>query len=66
MGEKNISITNNLEQAEILSRFVEAGAEEWGLPGKIILNLVLVVEEVVANIIFYGYDDRAEHKRQLF
>ena len=65
MGEKNISITNNLEQAEILSRFVEEVAEEWGLPGKIILNLVLVVEEVVANIIFYGYDDRAEHRINL-
>ncbi|MGL1863078.1 MAG: ATP-binding protein [Pseudodesulfovibrio sp.] len=40
---------------------VEAFGEEHGLPKKVIFHLTLVLDELVTNIIDYGYADFDEH-----
>lgn len=62
MAVKNITILNQLDQLEYLANIMEMISEEWNIPTNIALNLNLVLEELVTNIIFYGYDDNDEHK----
>jgi len=62
MADKNITIINQLEQLEYLADTMELISGEWDIPMNIALNLNLVLEEVVTNIIFYGYDDKDEHE----
>ena len=61
MLEKNITIINQVEQLEELAGILETVSEEWDIPMKVSLNLNLVLEELITNIIFYGYDDKNEH-----
>ena len=61
MSEKTISIVNQLEQLDTVVQTIEMLAEEWDLPLSLSMNLNLVLEELVTNIIFYGYDDKDEH-----
>ena len=61
MLEKNITIVNQVEQLEDLAGILETVSEEWDIPMKVSLNLNLVLEELITNIIFYGYDDKNEH-----
>jgi len=61
MLEKNITIVNQVEQLEELAGILETVSEEWDIPMKVSLNLNLVLEELITNIIFYGYDDTNEH-----
>jgi serine/threonine-protein kinase RsbW len=62
MADKNITIINQLDQLEYLADTMEMISGEWDIPMNIALNLNLVLEEVVTNIIFYGYDDKDEHE----
>lgn len=62
MAVKNITILNQLDQLEYVANIMEMISEEWNIPTNIALNLNLVLEELVTNIIFYGYDDNDEHK----
>ena len=62
MLEKNITIINQVEQLEELAGILETVSEEWDIPMKVSLNLNLVLEELITNIIFYGYDDKNEHR----
>ncbi|HPT04027.1 MAG TPA: ATP-binding protein, partial [Bacteroidales bacterium] len=52
---------NQVEQLEELAGILETVSEEWDIPMKVSLNLNLVLEELITNIIFYGYDDKNEH-----
>ena len=62
MADKNITIINHLDQLEYLAHVLEEISGEWNIPMKIALNLNLVLEELVTNIIFYGYDDKDKHE----
>ena len=62
MADKNITIINHLDQLEYLAHVLEEISGEWNIPMKIALNLNLVLEELVTNIIFYGYEDKDEHE----
>lgn len=62
MADKNICIVNQINQLEYLAHAVEEISGEWNIPLNIALNLNLVLEELVTNIIFYGYDDKDEHE----
>ena len=62
MDEKKITISNRLDQLEILANALESISGEWGIPMNAALNLNLVLEELITNIIFYGYDDTNEHE----
>jgi len=62
MDEKKITISNRLDQLEILANALESISGKWGIPMNATLNLNLVLEELITNIIFYGYDDTNEHE----
>lgn len=62
MKEKTISIVNQIEQIEELARVLETLSDEWSLPTDLMLSMNLVLEELISNIIFYGYEDKSEHK----
>ena len=62
MAVKNITIINQLDQLEYVANIMELISEEWNIPTNIALSLNLVLEELVTNIIFYGYNDNDEHK----
>jgi serine/threonine-protein kinase RsbW len=62
MKEKIITIANKIEQLDVLVAELEQIAEEWELPMAFSMNLNLVLEELVTNIIFYGYTDDAVHE----
>lgn len=61
MYKKSITIINQIAQLEILAHTLEKISFEWNISMDIILNINLVLEELVTNIIFYGYDDNNEH-----
>ncbi len=62
MKEKTLTIVNQIEQLEEMAKTLEALSDEWNIPMDIMLSLNLVLEELVTNIIFYGYKDKDEHK----
>jgi serine/threonine-protein kinase RsbW len=62
MHNKSITIINQVAQLEVLANTLERISYEWNIPMDIILSLNLVIEELVTNIIFYGYDDKNEHE----
>lgn len=62
MAEKILTITNQIAQLEILANTLDSISEEWGIPMNTSLSLNLVLEELVTNIIFYGYEDKDEHQ----
>lgn len=61
MSLKVISIKNQIAQLENLASELEQITEEWNLSMNDSLNLNLVLEELVTNTIFYGYEDKNEH-----
>jgi anti-sigma regulatory factor (Ser/Thr protein kinase) len=65
MNRKQIIITNSLSELEHLAGWLEMLGEEWQLPSKVVFNLNLVLEELVTNIIFYGYCDDESHQIQI-
>jgi serine/threonine-protein kinase RsbW len=61
MKEKTITIKNQLEQITLLAEELEILAETWDIPMEMMLSMNLVLEELITNIIFYGYEDTLEH-----
>lgn len=61
MKEETISLTNQITQLDVLAGALESVAEQWDLSPAITINLNLVLEELLTNIIFYGYTDTNEH-----
>ena len=66
MDEKKITISNQLDQLEILANVLESISGEWDIPMNAALNLNLVLEELITNIIFYGYNDTNEHEINIY
>ncbi len=62
MDKKEIVILNDVSELRKLQDAVEAITDEWQLSMKLSMNLNLVLEEIVSNIIFYGYEDDAKHE----
>ncbi len=58
-------IKNDLHELQALGRFVEAFAEKHHLPPQTALQINLALEELVTNVISYGYKDQAEHEIRL-
>jgi len=61
MLQHKIIIQNQLSELETIATTLETVGENWDLPMSITLNLNLVLEELITNIIFYGYTDKNEH-----
>ena len=51
--EKEIRISNNLNEIVVLASFIEELGEELSLPAETVMNINLALEEAVANIIMY-------------
>ena len=56
--EKEIRISNNLNEIVVLASFIEELGEELSLP---VMNINLALEEAVANIIMYAYPPKEQH-----
>lgn len=59
---KNILINNNLSEIERLSKAVAEFGEKNNLSSEVIYDVRLALEEVVSNIINYGFEDNYEHQ----
>ncbi|MBR3078875.1 MAG: ATP-binding protein [Prevotella sp.] len=55
--KKTLILKNQVGELEHVSRFVEEIGEELGLDMELQMNLNLVMEEMVANVIFYAYPE---------
>ncbi len=55
--KKEITIRNKVSELEHINRFIDEIAEELGLDMELKMNLNLVIEEMVANVIFYAYPE---------
>jgi serine/threonine-protein kinase RsbW len=62
MAEKEFTIKNQLAEIAVIADVLESLSDAWNIPMNITLSLNLVLEELVSNTIFYGYDDTDEHK----
>ncbi len=59
---KNILINNNLSEIERLSKAVAEFGKINNLSSEVIYDVRLALEEVVSNIINYGFEDNYEHQ----
>jgi len=59
---KNILINNNLSEIERLSKAVAEFGKKNNLSSEVIYDVRLTVEEIVSNIINYGFVDHDEHQ----
>ena len=57
----SVSLKNNLAEIERLSRLVDAFGEQQGLAPELLYAINLALDEILTNIISYGYMDEAEH-----
>lgn len=60
--ERCITLKNDIREIRRLAKMLRDWGEERGWPEEVIADLHLAGEEVVANIIHYGYDDDDEHE----
>lgn len=56
-----ISFKNQLTEIERLGQVVEDFAESHSLPPKLTFELNVALEEILTNVISYGYSDADEH-----
>ena len=59
--EKEITISNNLNEITVLANFIEEVGEELSLSVETTMNINLALEEAVANIIMYAYPPQEQH-----
>lgn len=62
MMNKEIRITNNLEEISHLYEFIEELGEVLDLSSETTMNINLALEEAVANIIMYAYPEGKRHE----
>jgi len=61
----DVRLANRLEEIPRLAREIEAFAERHGLPAPPVHHLNLALDEMITNIVSYGYGDDAEHVIEL-
>ncbi len=57
-----IELLNQLEQLAKLAEVIETFGEENNLPMNVVFDINLSLDELVTNIILYGYNDKNTHK----
>jgi len=60
-GQMEIRAKNDLSEIERVSQFATEFGERVGLPERIIFAMNLALEEILVNIINYGYEDGGVH-----
>ena len=58
---KKLSITNKVDELNLVANWLEELVEEWELPSSLLFSLNLVLEEALTNTILYGYQDNELH-----
>ena len=61
-GTLSVQLKNNLSELQRLNQIVTEFAERHGLSSELVFRLNLVLEEIITNVISYGYEDRLEHE----
>jgi sigma-B regulation protein RsbU (phosphoserine phosphatase) len=57
----SVQLRNDLSEVQRLSQIVTDFAAQHGLAAELVFRVNLALEEIVTNVISYGYDDRSEH-----
>ena len=57
-----LTLKNDLSELARIAREIEAYGESHGWPVKWILNLNISLDELITNIVSYGYQDCEEHE----
>jgi anti-sigma regulatory factor (Ser/Thr protein kinase) len=60
-GKATIRIANKIAEMQKVVVFVERFGRDHGLPGNVVNDLNLCLDEILNNSISYGYDDDARH-----
>ena len=58
----SVQLKNNISEIERLSQIVTEFGERHHLPPKVLFEVNLALEEILANIISYGYEANDEHQ----
>ena len=61
----DVTIVNDLAELQRLAELVENFVARHGLPERMAFNLNLCLDELITNIVSYGYDDGASHEIQV-
>lgn len=64
-AQLRIRLRNRVEELRRVQAALEQFAAAERLPLSLLGSLSLVIEEVVCNIVFHGYEDDAEHEIEL-
>ena len=57
-----LTLKNDLSELARIAEEIEAHGESRGWPAKWIMNLNISLDELITNIISYGYQDSGEHE----
>ena len=57
---KKLKIKNDINELQNVAEFIEILGEELSLDMALTINLNLVLEEIISNIILYGYEDKID------
>lgn len=60
--EKTLTLKNDISELNNLREFSEVFGQENNISNDIINKFQLAFEELISNIIFYGYDDELPHE----
>ncbi len=63
---RELILRNDIAELYNLKKYIDSLALEWKMDQKLVININLVLEEVLTNIIFYGYADKQQHQILLF
>ncbi len=58
----SVQLKNDLAELQRLNQLLEEFAELHGVPSEMVFRLTLVLEEIITNVISYGYEDEMEHE----
>ena len=61
-GHRTVTLKKHLSELERVGQEVEAFCEEAGVAAKATFQLNLALDEVLTNVISYGYADTEEHE----
>lgn len=64
-AETTIILQNRISELERLRDAVQTFAEKYGVPSEAAFDINLALEELLTNIINYGYTDDASHEIRL-
>lgn len=56
-----VTLANRLDEIPRLATAIEDYCQAFGVSSKVIYNLNLVLDELITNLVSYGYDDGERH-----